>query len=106
MAISLAFALYAQMLLSETLFVTLLLAGFLALAIWVDERRTMNDREGIGHRRHSVWSFVLRHRSLIMAGGLFGLATLTRSLTLAFLPLVALGVAGIGNAAPRGSWRR
>ena len=37
MALYLPFALYAQMLLSETLFITLLLAGFLALAIWVDE---------------------------------------------------------------------
>src|SRR5262249_42857794 len=38
MALYLPFALYAQMLLSETLFITLLLAGFLALAIWGDER--------------------------------------------------------------------
>src|SRR4051794_33395503 len=34
MALYLPFALYTQMLLSETLFITLLLAGFLALAIW------------------------------------------------------------------------
>jgi hypothetical protein len=36
------------------------------------------------------WFFALRHWSLVAAGGLFGLATLTRSLTLAFLPLAAL----------------
>src|SRR3954468_1295678 len=44
MALYLPFALYAQMLLSETLFITLLLAGFLALAIWVDRRPTTDDR--------------------------------------------------------------
>jgi hypothetical protein len=104
MAIYLPFALYTQMLLSETLFITLLLAGFLALAGWAGERRVMND-EGIAHDSRDVWSFVLRHWSLIVAGGLFGLATLTRSLTLAFLPLAALWVAGIAPSATRGWWR-
>jgi len=89
MAIYLPFALYPQMLLSETLFITLLLAGFLALAACPDERPTTND-EPPANRARIGWSFVLRHWSLILAGGLFGLATLTRSLTLAFLPLAAL----------------
>jgi hypothetical protein len=89
MAIYLPFALFAQMLLSETLFITLLLAGFLALANWASRER-MTSGEGIRLRLNGTWSFVVRHWSLIIAGGLFGLATLTRSLTLAFLPLVAL----------------
>jgi len=88
MALYLPFALYAQMLLSETLFITLLLAGFLALARWVDD----------GRRTTEIWP-------LVVAGGLFGLATLTRSLTLGFLPLVALWLAGIDSAATRGWWR-
>jgi hypothetical protein len=116
MAIYLPFALYTQMLLSETLFITLLLAGFLALAIWVDHRPPTTDirppttYEGIGQRPRGVWSFVIRHWSirhwsLVVAGGLFGLATLTRSLTLAFLPLAALWVAGSGRSTTRGWWR-
>lgn len=68
-AFYLPYAIYTQVLLSETLFLTLLLSGFLALA-WQPVRY--------------AWLVVL------LAGGLFGLATLTRSLTLAFLPLVAL----------------
>lgn len=70
-AIYLPFAAYAQMLLSETLYLTLLMAAFLALSRWAERRRL---------------------RSLLAAGGLLGLATLTRGLTLGFLPLVALWV--------------
>ncbi|HEU5097672.1 MAG TPA: hypothetical protein VFU22_01420, partial [Roseiflexaceae bacterium] len=43
MALYLPFALYAQVLLSETLFITLLLAGFLALARWVEDPRTKDQ---------------------------------------------------------------
>ena len=65
------FAVYTQALLSETLFISLLLAGFLLLAWWPP---------GAPHD----W------RWLVLAGGVFGLATLARSLMLTFLPLVAL----------------
>jgi hypothetical protein len=67
------FAVYTQALLSETLFISLLLAGFLLLSRWQP-----------GAPRGCRW--------LVLAGGVFGLATLTRSLMLTFLPLVALWV--------------
>ncbi|HJZ48406.1 MAG TPA: hypothetical protein VKE41_14615 [Roseiflexaceae bacterium] len=95
MACYFPFALYPQVLLSETLYITLLLGGFLALAIWVDQGRRTKD-EGA---KTSSWiggNVALGHWSLIAAGGLFGLATLTRSLTLAFVPLAALWVAARG----------
>ncbi|MDZ4717199.1 MAG: glycosyltransferase family 39 protein [Roseiflexaceae bacterium] len=65
--IYLPFALYTQTLLSETLFITLILCAFLAL---------------------TTAYFLPRHA--IAAGILFGLATLTRSITLGFLPIVAI----------------
>src|SRR5436309_2734677 len=78
LALYFPFALYAQVLLSETLFITLLLGGFLALAIWTkDQRPTTNDQ------RRSLL-VVGRRSSVVIAGVLFGLATLTRSLTLLF----------------------
>jgi hypothetical protein len=89
MAIYLPFALYAQMLLSETLFITLLLAGFLALAIWADGGRRTTD-DGRRTKRRTRESLAFGFWPVAVAGGLFGLATLTRSLTLAFLPLAAL----------------
>jgi hypothetical protein len=78
MAVYLPFALYAQVLLSETLFIALLLGGFMALARWAEGRKTKD-----GAARTFRWSIAL-------AGVLFGLATLTRSLTLPFIPVVAL----------------
>ena len=69
MAIYLPFAVYPQIILSETLYQTLLLSAFVVLAL----------------RQRGAWLIAL-------AGGLFGLATLTRGLTLGFLPLVALWV--------------
>lgn len=69
MAIYLPFAIYPQIILSETLYQTLLLSAFVALAL----------------RHRGTWLIAL-------AGGLLGLATLTRGLTLGFLPLVALWV--------------
>lgn len=72
-AIYLPFAAYAQMLLSETLYLTLLLSAFVVLGIW---------QRGAGTLRRSALL-------LALAGGLLGLASLTRGLTLAFLPLVA-----------------
>jgi hypothetical protein len=69
MALYFPFALYTQALLSETLFLTLLLGAFVALAGWAARGRR-------------AW--------LLGAGALFGLATLTRSLTLPFIPIAAL----------------
>jgi 4-amino-4-deoxy-L-arabinose transferase-like glycosyltransferase len=123
MALYLPFAIYAQALLSETLFISLLLGGFLALARAMaddrrrakveppttDDRRPPTDDSGAGSRVPAGWhtsgyrgrqsgDFVIlssRHlvrngRLLVIAGALFGLATLTRSITLLFLPIVAL----------------
>ncbi len=77
-ALYLPFALYPQMLLSETLFLTLLLGAFVALGIWIAPAGPARSGGG--------------HVALAMAGGLLGLATLTRGLTLGFLPLVTLWV--------------
>jgi 4-amino-4-deoxy-L-arabinose transferase-like glycosyltransferase len=73
----LPFALYTQMLLSETLFIALLLLALLLLA-----------REQIGMR------------GAALAGALLGLATLTRSLTLGFIPIVALWLLLRGRGQP------
>ncbi|HEX9441184.1 MAG TPA: hypothetical protein VF909_15975, partial [Roseiflexaceae bacterium] len=113
MALYLPFASYPQVLLSETLFITLLLGGFLALARWTtsDNRaryivpprsRTDDGRQG-GKRtgKQGAWAWFYPPVSLsrgllvspmVAAGALFGLATLTRSLTLLFLPIVALWI--------------
>jgi 4-amino-4-deoxy-L-arabinose transferase-like glycosyltransferase len=69
-AIYLPLASYAQLLLSETLFVSLLLGAFVLLG-----------RQHVS--RSGVW---------LGAGVLLGLATLTRGLTLGFMPLVVLWV--------------
>jgi len=125
MAIYFPFALYTQVLLSETLFLTLLLGGFLALAIWAEksggrrqeaggrrqnqearsqklEARSQNSESRTNSselktqnselRTDKLWAFVIRHSWLLAAGALFGLATLTRSLTLLFILIVALWV--------------
>jgi 4-amino-4-deoxy-L-arabinose transferase-like glycosyltransferase len=97
MALYLPFALYPQLLLSETLFITLLLGGFLALAIWLDQGRQAQGWMG-SNLAFGPWS-------LVLAGGLFGLATLTRSLMLAFLPLAALWLAAAGRSAAGNAWR-
>lgn len=77
-AIALPLAMYPQLLLSETLFVTLLLSAMLLLA-----------------EPQQRWR-------LISGGVLLGLATLTRGLLLGFLPLIALWV----GWQVRGSWRQ
>ncbi len=120
MAIYFPFALYTQVLLSETLFVTLLLGAFLALAIWAEnsgvrsqesrvrshesEARTENSALRSG-KLQALWAFIIRHSWLIAAGALFGLATLTRSLTLLFIPIVALWVLIRRKTAPQNGWR-
>ncbi|MFN3374023.1 MAG: glycosyltransferase family 39 protein, partial [Chloroflexus sp.] len=76
-AVALPLAMYSQFLLSETLFISLLLAAFLLLA----------DPQ--------------RRRSVLLGGLFLGLATLTRGLLLGFLPLVALWIGWRAS----GGWR-
>ncbi|HEX9371433.1 MAG TPA: hypothetical protein VF897_10515 [Roseiflexaceae bacterium] len=98
MAVYFPFALYAQVLLSETLFITLLLGGFLALARWsptsgrAGEWASGRVDAQSAPCRPVALSPCRPWRPLVVAGVLFGLATLTRSLTLFFLPLAALWV--------------
>jgi len=79
-AIFFPFAVYAQVLLSETLFITLLLAAFWALT-------RLDGRPGAAHTAAGA---LRRFWPLAAAGVLLGLATLTRSLALGFVPIVAL----------------
>ncbi|MFL5805238.1 MAG: hypothetical protein ACJ8CR_26290, partial [Roseiflexaceae bacterium] len=100
MALYFPFAIYPQVLLSETLFITLLLGGFLALANWTTDDRPMYGGPSVAAPTTmdenpylitlSSWHLVRSHGLLAAAGVLFGLATLTRSITLLFLPIVAL----------------
>lgn len=76
MALYLPFAIYGQVLLSETLFISLLLGAFLALLAW------RQSRHGTQRRAASLW--------LAGAGLLLGMCALTRSLVLGFVPLVLL----------------
>ncbi|MBC8163529.1 MAG: hypothetical protein H7Z42_20160, partial [Roseiflexaceae bacterium] len=99
MALYLPFATFTQVLLSETLYLTLLLGGFLALV----RASALSPQPSAFSPQPSALS--PRVGWVALAGVLFGLATLTRSLTLAFLPLAALWVAGIGHSAPRDWWR-
>ncbi|HEX6289211.1 MAG TPA: glycosyltransferase family 39 protein [Herpetosiphonaceae bacterium] len=71
MALTYSFITFAFLLLSETLFVTLLLAAFLALTRWAQRRQ---------------------HRWLIAGGVLLGLGALTRAVLAGALPLIALWV--------------
>ncbi len=86
-AIFLPLALYTQIALSETLYITLLLAGFLALNMIRGWTSSIADGlRPLSTRRSPFYFFSLT----VLAGLLFGLATLTRSLTLGFLPFVVL----------------
>ena len=71
-AIFFPLAIYNQVLLSESLYVALVLAALLALAHWSTEQRA---RRAIA--------------LLVVAGALVGLATLTRGLAIGFAPLAA-----------------
>lgn len=71
MALSYSFATFGYLLLNETLFLCLFVPGVWALTVWAATRR---------------------RRWLVLAGGLLGLAVLTKALTLTWLPLVALWV--------------
>lgn len=90
-ALYLPFASYPQMILSETLYMTLLLAAFAALGQWSQAAARQSRR-----------ALLL----VALAGVLLGMAALTRGLTLGFLPLVALWLLlHAGRAASQGFWR-
>lgn len=95
MGVYFPFAVYAQVVLSETLYLTLLLGGFCVVAWW------QGLGGGGGWRGLGV---------LGAAGVVFGVATLTRGLTLPFLPLVGVWVAvmrrGWCEKGGWGAWRR
>ncbi len=95
MGLSFPFAVYPQVLLSETLYITLMLGAFLALL-------------GGGGRPSLLARLPEGLPGAALAGALLGLATLTRSLTLGFLPLAALWLL-LGRrdaqAPPRRPWR-
>jgi 4-amino-4-deoxy-L-arabinose transferase-like glycosyltransferase len=92
-AIYLPLAAYTQLLLSETLFISLLLGATAALGM----QRAGHRRRGLGG---ALWSGV--------AGVLLGLATLTRGLTIGFVPLAGLWAAWVAlKVEPEGSgWKR
>ena len=73
-ALYLPFASYAQLVLSETLFTTLLLTAFLVLGYWA-------------RGRYAHWGL------LALGGLLLGFSTLTRGLALGFVPIVGLWAA-------------
>jgi len=81
-ALYLPLASYGQLLLSETLFISLLLGALLALGAWVRQSRPRGRLGLIG-----------------AAGVLLGLATLTRGLTLGFVPLTGLWMLGVALGA-------
>ncbi len=90
-ALWLPFTLFAQLLVSETLFLCLFVGVLVLLARWADGRAAVSPRAG--------W------RLLVGAGALLGLAALTRSTALAFVPLAALWVAWIGRQGSMGRVR-
>ena len=83
-ALYLPLAIYAQLLLSETLFITLLLGAFVCLGAWGRQNAKCKMQKPDSAARWWVC-----HVLLATAGGLFGLATLTRGLTLGFMPILA-----------------
>ncbi|MDW8148867.1 MAG: hypothetical protein RMJ48_21525 [Roseiflexaceae bacterium] len=96
------FVIYPQLILSETLYICLVLGGVLALAhsARLAEHTPPNEsrRADNAYRWHIRQSLV----GIIVAGVLFGLATLTRSQTLLALPVIAGWAAFAGR---RSLWR-
>ncbi|WP_129628108.1 hypothetical protein [Candidatus Oscillochloris fontis] len=95
-AIYLPFATYPQLILSETLFTSLLLGSLVALARWADihglTQRRKDAKPATKPLRLRAFASIERDTWLIIAGLLLGLATLTRGLTLGFVPLVLIWV--------------
>ncbi len=96
-ALYLPLAVYAQLLLSETLFIALLLGAFVCLGAWEMQNATCKMQKPGGmqnakckmQKPDSAARWWVCHVLLATAGGLFGLATLTRGLTLGFMPILA-----------------
>jgi 4-amino-4-deoxy-L-arabinose transferase-like glycosyltransferase len=82
-ALYLPFAAYPQMILGETLYISLLLGLFVVLGSWAARLHQEHAHPGTQAAR------------LALAGLLLGMATLTRGLTLGFVPLVLLWVAWV-----------
>lgn len=80
------FAVYPQLFLSETLYITLVCGAILALVAVRPGNAHSSTETGPSNRTGRM---LPSHRRLIIAGVLFGLATLTRSQTLLFLPVIA-----------------
>jgi hypothetical protein len=81
------FATFASLYMAETLFTTMFTAGLLCLV----RRPTLQRLSGgAGGERRPALQSLPRWVWSAAAGVLFGLATLTRSITLLFLPVVAL----------------
>jgi hypothetical protein len=75
---------FASLYMAETLFAFLFKAGLLAALYAAGEGRRTVDQAGWAREPKGRWPLVL------LAGVLFGLATLTRSITLFFLPVIGL----------------
>ncbi|HMA33057.1 MAG TPA: hypothetical protein VKY74_01150, partial [Chloroflexia bacterium] len=105
-ALWLPFTLFANLLLSETLFLLLIAGAFVLLAGWADRApdtggaRPDPTPPASPAAREPRLRFVLP----LAAGALLGLAALTRSTALAFIPLVALWAGW--TAWRQGGWRR
>jgi hypothetical protein len=96
--ISMPFAVYPQLFLSETLYITLVSGGILALvAVRPGNARSLSETPPSNQAGRTLPP----RRGLIIAGALFGLATLTRSQTLLFLPVIAGWLAYTGRHALR-----
>jgi hypothetical protein len=95
-ALYLPLATYGQLLLSETLFTTLLLAAFVALFQWATQHAARSAQHAAAGFAAPPWAW------LAAAGGLLGLATLTRGLTLGFAPIAALWVLWVSLKVGRG----
>ena len=98
-ALYLPLATYTQLALSETLFVTLLLGALVAVGVWVGGgQKPDNSRLPTADHRQELTSVPAPKQLprpdgslyLGLAGILLGLATLTRGLTLGFLPIVVI----------------
>jgi 4-amino-4-deoxy-L-arabinose transferase-like glycosyltransferase len=101
-AVYLPLATYAQLLLSETLFISLLLGAFLALGWWAEGMQNAKGKMQNGEPwqlfSDGLWL------PLAAAGLLLGLATLTRGLTLGFMPLAAAWILWVAWRAQPNLW--
>jgi 4-amino-4-deoxy-L-arabinose transferase-like glycosyltransferase len=93
-AVLLTLATFASLSMSETLF-----SFFFGLAVLLLLRWQRSAAEGVRDAGGRRWLL------LVLAGVAYGLATLTRSVTVAFLPLLALWVAAGGGVFCWWGWR-